>query len=143
VDGRLVSATAAVVDDARILLIRRRDLGTWEMPGGFVERGEALWDAAVRECFEECRVHAQEGPLVGVYHRPRQDLTVFVFRCRYVEGDPSSTDEASESDWFPMDQLPEPMVEVVRERIEDVRMDVRATYRTQTGQGNADVRGRP
>jgi ADP-ribose pyrophosphatase YjhB (NUDIX family) len=141
VSGRLVSAAAAVVEGDRILLVRRRDLGTWEMPGGFVEESEAPWDAAVRECFEECEVAVEAGSIVGVYHRSRQDLTVFVFRCRYVTGDPSPTAEATEAGWFPMDRLPAPMVEVVRDRIEDVRRGSRGEYRSQTGTGNADVRG--
>jgi ADP-ribose pyrophosphatase YjhB (NUDIX family) len=48
VGGRLLSASAAVLHEVRILLVRRRDIGTWEMPGGFVEEGEAPWEAAVR-----------------------------------------------------------------------------------------------
>lgn len=139
-NGGLVSATAAVTDGERILLVRRRDLGTWEMPGGFVEEGEAPWDAAVRECHEECGVQVETGPLVSVYHRPRQDLIVMVFGCHHVEGIPSPSDEASEVGWFPMDQLPEPMVEVVQDRIRDVANGVLGAYRKQTGRGNADLR---
>ena len=138
--GRLLSASAAVLLEGRILLVRRRDIGTWEMPGGFVEEGEAPWEAAVRECFEESGVGVHPGPIIGVYHRPRQDLTVFVFRCSYVSGEPIATDEASEAQWFPLESLPEPMVEVVHERIDDVRLGAEVTYRTQTGRGNADVR---
>lgn len=40
-----------------------------------------------------------------------------------------------------MDGLPTPMVDVVRERIEDVRLGVEGTYRVQMGLGNADMRG--
>ena len=138
--GRLLSASAAVLHEGRILLVRRRDIGTWEMPGGFVEEGEAPWEAAVRECREESGVSVHPGPIAGVYHRPRQDLTVFVFRCSYLSGEPIATDEASEAQWFPLESLPEPMVEVVHERIDDVRLGAEVTYRTQTGRGNADVR---
>jgi ADP-ribose pyrophosphatase YjhB (NUDIX family) len=140
VGGRLLSASAAVIRQGRILLVRRRDIGTWEMPGGFVEEGEAPWEAAVRECLEESGVGVRPGPIVGVYHRPRQDLTVFVFRCRYESGEPIATEEASDARWFPVEALPEPMVEVVHERIDDVRLGAEVTYRTQTGRGNADVR---
>ena len=138
--GRLLSASAAVIHEGRILLVRRRDIGTWEMPGGFVEKGEAPWGAAVRECLEESGVGVRSGPIVGVYHRPRQDLTVFVFRCSYESGEPIATDESSDARWFSLEALPEPMVEVVRERIDDVRLGAEFTYRTQTGGGNADVR---
>jgi 8-oxo-dGTP diphosphatase len=140
VGGRLVSASAAVLNEGQILLVRRRDIGTWEMPGGFVEHGEAPWEAAVRECLEESGVSVEPGLLVGMYHRPRQDLTVLVFRCRYLAGAPAPTEEASDARWFPLQTVPEPMVEVVRERIDDVRLGAVATYRTQTGRGNADVR---
>ena len=106
--GRLLSASAAVLLEGRILLVRRRDIGTWEMPGGFVEEGEAPWEAAVRECREESGVSVHPGPIAGVYHRPRQDLTVFVFRCSYVSGEPIATDEASEAHWFRLQSLPDP-----------------------------------
>ena len=110
------------------------------MPGGFVEEGEAPWEAAVRECLEESGVGVRPGPIVGVYHRPRQDLTVFVFRCGMSRANRSPPTEASDARWFPVEALPEPMVEVVHERIDDVRLGAEVTYRTQTGRGNADVR---
>ena len=136
-----ISATGAVIDDDRILLVRRRDLGTWEMPGGIVEEGESPWDAAVRECEEEAGVRVKPGPIVGVYHRPMQSLTVFVFRCAAIDGQPHPSAEASHVAWFPMDEPPKPMVEVVRERIEDTRLGVEGAYRVQRGRGNRDLRG--
>ena len=63
-----------------------------------------------------------------------------MFRCSYELGDPIATDEASDARWFPLEAIPEPMVEVVHERIDDVRLGADVTYRTQTGRGNADVR---
>ena len=122
------------------MLVRRRDLGNWEMPGGLVEEREAPWETAVRECLEESGVRVSAGPLVGVYHRPRQDLTVLVFRCARIGGSPAPSDEASEASWFPIDQIPAPMVDVVKERFLDASSGVLGAYRTQMGRGNADLR---
>jgi ADP-ribose pyrophosphatase YjhB (NUDIX family) len=141
--GRLMASSAAVVHEGKILLVRRRDLGTWEMPGGFVEPGEAPWETAVRECLEESRVKVESGPLVGMYHRPTRDLTIFVFRCSFVGGEPGPTEESLEAAWVDADSLPDPIVEVVRERLVDVIGSKEGVYRTQRGRGNSDLRALP
>jgi 8-oxo-dGTP diphosphatase len=62
----LVAAVALVVDRGRVLLVRqRRPTGTrWELPGGYVEAGETLEQAAAREALEETGVAVEVGDLV-------------------------------------------------------------------------------
>jgi 8-oxo-dGTP diphosphatase len=67
-------AVAAQTSNGRWLLIRRRDTGGWALPGGTLEWGETLLEAAHRELREEAGVTI-EGPLTlsGVYSSPERD----------------------------------------------------------------------
>jgi ADP-ribose pyrophosphatase YjhB (NUDIX family) len=69
------SATAVVTDDAgRILLVHRTDNDRWALPGGGMDLGESIADAAVRETKEETGVDIAVTGLVGVYTNPRHVL---------------------------------------------------------------------
>lgn len=135
-----VAATAAVQRDGRILLQRRRDIGTWEMPGGRLEPGESPPDAAARECLEECGVEVAPQELAGVYKKRDSGLLVLVFRCEYVAGTPGPSDEATAAGWFDPSDLPEPMLDIVRERITDALGHEPARFTLQTGPGNSTLR---
>ncbi|MEM9540007.1 MAG: NUDIX hydrolase [Cyanobacteria bacterium P01_E01_bin.42] len=63
-----------ILPDDRIVLVRRRDTGTWGLPGGIVDWGEDLPSAAKRELKEETGLDlAQFGRLVGIYSAPDRD----------------------------------------------------------------------
>jgi 8-oxo-dGTP diphosphatase len=67
-------AVAAKTADGRWLLIRRGDTGQWALPGGTLEWGETLRQAAARELAEETGVEqATLGELLGVYSEPGRD----------------------------------------------------------------------
>lgn len=69
----LVPATTVVVpdEDGRILLIRRSDNGLWALPGGAMDVGEYLADAAVREVREETGLDVEIVGILGTYTDPR------------------------------------------------------------------------
>lgn len=109
-----------------IVLIKRknRPFG-WAMPGGFVDYGEDVWDAAVREVKEETSLVCKRITLLSVYGRPDRDerfhtqTTVFYARAEDVEGELLGADDAAEAGVFPEDGLPELIAFDHRNIIED------------------------
>lgn len=100
--------------DGHILLGRRDGTGygqgLWGLPGGRVERGEGLREAAARECHEEVSLQVNPEGLraLGV---SRYDLgeswgTDFFFLATEWAGEPSPCDNTSEVGWFAPDHLP-------------------------------------
>ena len=91
-----------------IWLLRRGfapNVGKWSMPGGFVDLGESVEDAAKREVMEEMAVEIELIGLVGVYSRA-QDRTVVVVYAASTWGTPSQTEEALEVRAFAPNQIP-------------------------------------
>ena len=111
-----VSAAGVVYKDGRVLLIRSERRG-WEFPGGIVEQGEALLDGLRREILEESGIVATPEAVTGIYQNlackkgygPLEGMTLpttvnMVFRCRYVSGKESISDEFLEASWFTPDE---------------------------------------
>ncbi len=69
------SVTAVVTDEAgRILMVHKTDNDLWALPGGGMDLGESIADAAVRETKEETGIDIEVTGLVGVYTNPRHVL---------------------------------------------------------------------
>ncbi len=95
-----VSVAAVVVDDAgRALLIRRRDNGHWEPPGGILELGEEFIDGLRREVSEETGLNVEPTALTGVYKNMRQGIIALVFRCTQAGGTLTPASETAEVRW--------------------------------------------
>src|SRR5436853_6657888 len=68
----LIGAGAIIVEDGRVVLIKRGHpplLGEWSIPGGVLEVGEMLREAAIREAKEETGLSVEAGAILGVYDR--------------------------------------------------------------------------
>lgn len=127
----LPGATAVILDDDRVLLVRRADTGAWTPVTGVVDPGEHPAVTAVREAEEEAGVVARVEALVRVMVLPptvygngdRSQYLDHVFLCRYVSGEAHVADEeSSEVGWFALDALP-PMSDEHRARIERALSD--------------------
>jgi ADP-ribose pyrophosphatase YjhB (NUDIX family) len=114
----LVPAVNVVVvnDASEILLIRRTDNGNWALPGGAVDLGESVAQAAVRETLEESGIECAITGIVGIYSDPRhvilytsngearQEFSI-VLTARAVSGQPTPSSESSEARWVPEAEL--------------------------------------
>ena len=97
-----------------IILIKRKNYPHgWALPGGFVDYGESLEDAAVREAKEETGLDVKLTRQLHTYSRPDRDprhhsiSTVFIASA---EGKPRAADDAQEVGIFTKDVLPHPLV---------------------------------
>jgi ADP-ribose pyrophosphatase YjhB (NUDIX family) len=115
-----VSVAGVVVDDqGRALIIRRRDNGHWEPPGGILEHGETIEDGLRREVYEETGLKIEPGRLTGVYQNMRRHIIALVFRCRPVAGELTENDEAAAFRWATSDEIRQLMSEAYATRILD------------------------
>jgi ADP-ribose pyrophosphatase YjhB (NUDIX family) len=96
--------------DGEVLLIRRSDNDNWAIPGGAIDLGESLTQAAVRETREETGIECEITGLVGIYTDPkhvilytsngevRQEFSIVV-TARATGGTPTHSDESTEVRW--------------------------------------------
>jgi ADP-ribose pyrophosphatase YjhB (NUDIX family) len=93
-----VAGAIPVDEEDRVILLRRGfdpAQGRWTFPGGFVDLGESVEDAAHRETNEELGIPIELGPLVGVYSRAEDRVVLIVFLARAL-GRPQTSPEATE-----------------------------------------------
>lgn len=92
-----------------VLIERRNEPRGWALPGGFVDEGEFLADAAVREAKEETGLDVELRELFHAYSDPARDprshtvSTVFLARAA---GAPAGSDDAARAEVFALDALP-------------------------------------
>lgn len=96
-------------DDGRILMIRRTDNDLYSIPGGQLELGETLAQAAVREVREETGIECEVTGVVGLYSNPnhviayddgevRQEFSI-CFRAKPISGKLRTSNESKEVQW--------------------------------------------
>lgn len=96
-----VSVAGVTFDDVgRVLLIKRRDNGQWQAPGGVLELGETFEEGVIREVLEETGVCVVVERLTGVYKNMKRGVVALVYRCHVTRGFPVPTDEAVEVEWM-------------------------------------------
>jgi ADP-ribose pyrophosphatase YjhB (NUDIX family) len=117
----------AIVQRTNELLMVRRGTppgrGLWSLPGGRVEQGETLAEAALRELAEETGLEGVCGPMVGWVERigPGWHFVILDFEVVLLGDDaPTAGDDAAEAAWVPVWDVPElPLVDGLAEFLSD------------------------
>jgi ADP-ribose pyrophosphatase YjhB (NUDIX family) len=107
-DPKVVAATIFTLNGAVVLLRRAVEpaLGRWVFPGGYVDRGESVADAAIRETKEESNVDVRLNALLNVYSYPGSPNVVVVYAAEVVGGQLRACDESDEARAFPAAHIP-------------------------------------
>jgi ADP-ribose pyrophosphatase YjhB (NUDIX family) len=108
IDPKVAACTVSMVDGGVVLLKRAIEpaLGRWVFPGGFVDRGEAVPDAAVRETLEEAGLRVGLTGVLDVYSFPDYEVVVVVYAAEVVGGALEARDETLEARAFPPEAIP-------------------------------------
>ena len=114
----IVGVGAVIVQDGKLVLIRRGvepDKGKWSIPGGGVELGETVGDAAVREAKEECGLDielvedrpmdALDKMVPGEKGRLKYHYVLLQFLARPKGGTLKPTSDATEARWVPLEEV--------------------------------------
>ena len=123
-DKRPFSTVDIIIETGSgIILIKRKNppLG-WALPGGFVDYGESLEEAAVREAKEETGLDVELERQFHTYSDPERDPRHHTITTVYIAsatGDLSAGDDAGEAAVFSRDNLPEPIVFDHKQILED------------------------
>lgn len=113
----LVGVGAIIIEGDRVLLVKRAHppiQGQWSIPGGVLEVGERVREAAIREAREETGLIVEPGELLGVYDRILRDpekrvqyhYVLIDFLCRHTGGELLAASDAAEVRWFTREELP-------------------------------------
>jgi 8-oxo-dGTP diphosphatase len=113
----LVGVGAVIIENARVLLVKRAHPpleAQWSIPGGVLEVGEMVREAAIREVREETGLIVEPGDLLGVYDRVLRNAEQRVqyhyvlidFLCRPAGGELQAADDATEVRWYTCEELP-------------------------------------
>jgi 8-oxo-dGTP diphosphatase len=116
-EAPLVGVGAIIIEHSRVVLVKRAHpplQAEWSIPGGVLEVGELVREAAIREAREETGLRIEPGELLGVYDRILRDADKRVqyhyvlidFLCRRVAGDLAAAGDAAEVRWFTRQELP-------------------------------------
>lgn len=103
----------------RILLVKRRDIPVWVLPGGGVERGESPKKAAIRETFEESGLLIKDPKLVGVFTKLKSSSShkTLVYLAQQTSGKPQTGNESSEVAFWRIASLPPTLPWYLKARI--------------------------
>ena len=97
-DDPKVAACTIPVIQGKIVLVQRGiepGYGKWVFPGGFLDRGERVEDAAIRETLEETGLTVEVGRLLNAYSYPGYPVVVLVYPATVLAGEPQALDETA------------------------------------------------
>lgn len=136
-DRPLIGIGSIIIEEGRVVLVKRAHppiQGQWSIPGGVLEVGELIREAAVREAREETGLIVDPGELLGVFDRVLRDpdkrvqyhYVLIDFLCRRIGGELRAASDATEVRWFKPEELPslnlaEDTLEVIQKGLAKLR----------------------
>ncbi len=108
-DPKIAVGTIIDAGEARVVLIQRSiepGYGKWVFPGGYVDRGELLEVAAVREAREECGLDVRIDTLVNLYSYTGRTPIIVAYAATIVGGTLTAADEALDAKVFDRSAIP-------------------------------------
>ena len=115
-----VSVAGVVVDpEGRVLAVRRRDNGAWELPGAVLERGELVEDGLARGIKEEAGVLVDVVRLSGVYKHIARGIVAIVFYCELAHELETDWAETVGVRWMDRIEVADRMTPVFAQRVLD------------------------
>jgi ADP-ribose pyrophosphatase YjhB (NUDIX family) len=108
-DPKLAVGTIIIDDTRRVVLVRRAiepGYGKWVFPGGYVDRGEEVPAAAVREAREECGLEVRLERLVNIYSYRERAPVIVVYAAGILSGSLACDDEGLEARFFEASAIP-------------------------------------
>jgi ADP-ribose pyrophosphatase YjhB (NUDIX family) len=104
----------------QVLLMKRKDVPVWTLPGGKVEKNETLEEAILREMHEETGYYFKITKMIGTY-TPINRLAkkTYLFELEIISGEPSLSEETKELQFFSLSSLPQKMPVPYPEWIQD------------------------
>jgi ADP-ribose pyrophosphatase YjhB (NUDIX family) len=109
IDPKIAVGTIIATSPDRIVLVRRAiepGYGKWVFPGGYVDMGEPLTTAAVREAREECGLDVRVDALVNIYSYPGRAPVIAVYAATALGGTLCVDDECLETSEFEPGEIP-------------------------------------
>ena len=104
-----VAAAVLVLQDGKLLLVKRGvepAMGEWAFPSGYVDRGEVVEDAALREVKEETGLDVELDGFVGMYSLTGNPVVLAVYSGKVTGGVLYAGHDAEDAAWFESDDLP-------------------------------------
>lgn len=108
-DPKVAVGTIIRTGGSDLVLVRRAiepGYGLWVFPGGYVDRGEEITTAAIREAREESGLDVRLDGLVNIYSYPGRPLIIIVYAATAIGGELCADDECLEAKVFPSATIP-------------------------------------
>jgi 8-oxo-dGTP diphosphatase len=108
-DDPKVAACTIPILDGKVVLLKRGiepSYGKWVFPGGFLDRGERVEAAAIRETWEEVNLQVEVKQLLNVYSYPGYPVVVIVYVVDIIGGELQAMDETLEVRTFALEEIP-------------------------------------
>ncbi|MCG3088895.1 NUDIX hydrolase [Sporosarcina cyprini] len=114
-----VSAATIVLNEQNEILLIKGPRRGWEMPGGIVEEGESLKEAAIRETKEESGIEIEVIQFCGVFQNVQKSICNTLFLAKPIGGELTTSPESVEVGFFPVEQALQMItIDNFRQRIE-------------------------